>query len=407
MPPMRVSYAARKGFFFVLGGGGGGGGGGRRKHPRDMEEQEEQEEQDGASQLLQPEAQPATSAWASGPAARSGRGPQQQRGGGQPRVPWGFTVLQRSGHTVQVVTGELNVLNARLRDASNDCMVLTEQVSGCGGTGKWLQRGRGCPQLISTTAAARPASPAASAQVLDGVAQQVVSAYMTLLHCLVDNLALLDMLAAFALVASGCGGAAASGPYVRPALTQASCACGKGGGAGAGLRAARRACHCSAGCHARRRKLPLAAAPHRRAPWCWWRRGTRCWKCWTPAPSSPTTPTWPCTPTSTSSQVAGQGGVGWGGVTAALPSSSRAHLHTAAPDPATSPPAPGPNMAGKSTYLRQVALVVVMAQAGSFVPAAFASLPPRDRLLSRLGTGDSLETCSSSFMVEMQVWGGL
>ena len=63
----------------------------------------------------------------------------------------------------------------------------------------------------------------------------------------------------------------------------------------------------------------------------------------------------------------------------------------------------GPNMSGKSTYLRQVALCVVMAQVGAFVPAAFASLAPCDRLLTRLGTGDSLETCSSSFMVEMQV----
>ena len=51
----------------------------------------------------------------------------------------------------------------------------------------------------------------------------------------------------------------------------------------------------------------------------------------------------------------------------------------------------------------QVALCVVAAQAGAFVPAAFASLPPVDRLLARLGTGDSLETNSSSFAVEMQV----
>jgi DNA mismatch repair ATPase MutS len=60
-------------------------------------------------------------------------------------------------------------------------------------------------------------------------------------------------------------------------------------------------------------------------------------------------------------------------------------------------------MSGKSTYLRQVALCVVMAQVGSFVPASFASLAPRDRLLARMGSADSLETNSSSFMVEMQV----
>ena len=51
----------------------------------------------------------------------------------------------------------------------------------------------------------------------------------------------------------------------------------------------------------------------------------------------------------------------------------------------------------------QVALLVVMAQAGSFVPAAFMALAPFTRLLCRMGTGDSIETNSSSFMVEMQV----
>jgi DNA mismatch repair ATPase MutS len=64
-------------------------------------------------------------------------------------------------------------------------------------------------------------------------------------------------------------------------------------------------------------------------------------------------------------------------------------------------------MSGKSTYLRQVALCVVMAQVGAYVPASFASLAPCDRLLSRLGSGDSLETCSSSFLLEMQVGGCL
>ena len=45
----------------------------------------------------------------------------------------------------------------------------------------------------------------------------------------------------------------------------------------------------------------------------------------------------------------------------------------------------------------------LLLQVGAYVPAAFASLPPRDRLMARMGTGDSLETCSSSFFVEMQV----
>ncbi len=50
----------------------------------------------------------------------------------------------------------------------------------------------------------------------------------------------------------------------------------------------------------------------------------------------------------------------------------------------------------------QVALIMVMAQLGCHVPAAFASIRPADRLFTRIGTGDSIETNSSSFMVEMQ-----
>lgn len=64
----------------------------------------------------------------------------------------------------------------------------------------------------------------------------------------------------------------------------------------------------------------------------------------------------------------------------------------------------GPNMAGKSTYLRQVALIVIMAQIGCLVPATFASIRIVDRLLTRIGTGDQIESNSSSFMVEMQVF---
>ncbi|KAG1665887.1 hypothetical protein FOA52_005376 [Chlamydomonas sp. UWO 241] len=62
----------------------------------------------------------------------------------------------------------------------------------------------------------------------------------------------------------------------------------------------------------------------------------------------------------------------------------------------------GPTMAGKSTYLKQVALLVVLAQAGSYVPARFMSFSPFSRLFTRMGTSDSIETNSSSFMVEMQ-----
>ncbi len=61
----------------------------------------------------------------------------------------------------------------------------------------------------------------------------------------------------------------------------------------------------------------------------------------------------------------------------------------------------GPNMGGKSTFLRQNALIVILAQAGSFVPAAAASLSPVDRLFSRVGASDNLAKGRSTFMVEM------
>ncbi|MDU2066301.1 MAG: DNA mismatch repair protein MutS [Sporomusaceae bacterium] len=61
----------------------------------------------------------------------------------------------------------------------------------------------------------------------------------------------------------------------------------------------------------------------------------------------------------------------------------------------------GPNMAGKSTYMRQVALLTLMAQAGSFIPAASAQIYPVDRIFTRVGASDDLATGQSTFMVEM------
>lgn len=62
----------------------------------------------------------------------------------------------------------------------------------------------------------------------------------------------------------------------------------------------------------------------------------------------------------------------------------------------------GPNMAGKSTYMRQAAILVIMAQTGSFIPAKSAVIAPVERIFTRVGATDDISTGQSTFMVEMK-----
>lgn len=62
----------------------------------------------------------------------------------------------------------------------------------------------------------------------------------------------------------------------------------------------------------------------------------------------------------------------------------------------------GPNMAGKSTYMRQIAVLILMVQVGSFIPAREASICPVDRIFTRIGASDDILTGQSTFMVEMK-----
>ncbi|KAI1096220.1 muts domain V-domain-containing protein [Rostrohypoxylon terebratum] len=89
----------------------------------------------------------------------------------------------------------------------------------------------------------------------------------------------------------------------------------------------------------------------------------------------------------------------------ANPSSSSSSPSPSSPSPPTSHGRlhliTGPNMAGKSTYLRQNALLVILSQIGSWVPASYASLPITDAVFSRVGSADNLFADQSTFMVEM------
>ena len=61
----------------------------------------------------------------------------------------------------------------------------------------------------------------------------------------------------------------------------------------------------------------------------------------------------------------------------------------------------GPNMAGKSTYLRQMAIIIILAQMGSFVPASYADIGICDKVFSRIGASDNISKGESTFMLEM------
>ncbi|MBK1637434.1 DNA mismatch repair protein MutS, partial [Rhodovulum adriaticum] len=62
----------------------------------------------------------------------------------------------------------------------------------------------------------------------------------------------------------------------------------------------------------------------------------------------------------------------------------------------------GPNMAGKSTYMRQIALIILMAQIGSFIPAKACDISISDAIFTRIGASDNLSKGESTFMVEMK-----
>ncbi|MGE3108487.1 MAG: DNA mismatch repair protein MutS [Phycisphaerales bacterium] len=88
-----------------------------------------------------------------------------------------------------------------------------------------------------------------------------------------------------------------------------------------------------------------------------------------------------------------------------LDAASHPARDAADPDPASSPPSlaliTGPNMAGKSTFIRQTALLVLLAHAGSFIPADRATIGLTDRIFTRIGADDALHAGQSTFMVEM------
>jgi DNA mismatch repair protein MSH4 len=172
LPHMKVQYSARRGFNFAIGGAPRG-----KKRSAAAAEVEEVEDDMAVGEPYQDPQQEQSEVTSMLPGAGMGGGV----GGGAavrgPRVPPGFSILHTNGRIVQCTTQELNALNARIRDAGNDCLVLTEQV-------------------------------------LEGVSGDIVREHLPLLNRVIDGVALLDMLCGFerALAATG-------REYVRPSLT--------------------------------------------------------------------------------------------------------------------------------------------------------------------------------------------
>ena len=312
---LKVKYTARRGFYLSVNMNGHGGGGGYIE-PNDNDKENKR--------VGNKKRKKRKNAGGSSDDDDDGNGNDNGNGGGGRRrqtrnnLPSCFIILNQAssaktkngggGGSVQCTTDQLNALNIRLRDASNDCLAITEEA-------------------------------------LESTAADIISEYLPSLHRLIDGLAVLDMLCGFVRKLNvflqdehaeeeneedgriDRKQKKKNASYVRPVFTD-------------GIQ----------------RVGPLALVKSRH----------------------------PIIEATDGSIYPFQSNDTW------LSLDSSLHIIT------------GPNMAGKSTYLKQVGLCVVMAQLGCLVPASFASITPVDCIMTRIGACDSLETNSSSFMVEMK-----
>jgi DNA mismatch repair protein MSH4 len=311
---LKVQYNAKRGFYFTFptprykGGGGGGGGGGQGGH--------HQQGNEGASRSMYNDDD-------------HDDGDDQQGGdrGGYHRhnnnkdnnkLPACFVLSSTATSKLkQYTTAELNALNARLIEASNDCIVLTEQV-------------------------------------LDGLSKEVSTNYDHLLRRLVDNIAMLDMLCAFARVTSDASASENDNDNDVLMLGDGNINNNNNNnnnnnGDGKSMRWTRPIVINTD------TKVGMISIKEGRHP-----------------------------------VLEALGG--WGSYRsndALLSLHASCHIIT------------GPNMSGKTTFLKQVAIISILAQIGCYVPASSAIIAPLDRIMSRLGAGDCLETNKSSFMIEM------